>query len=74
MTTAITSPDDLLTRSQAAEVLGVSSGTLAVWASTRRYPLPYIKIGRSVRYRRSDIQAWVESRTVGPVALVEAGV
>jgi excisionase family DNA binding protein len=54
----------LLTREQAAEFLGVSINTLAVWASTKRYALPVVKVGRSVRYRQSDLDQWLEARTV----------
>jgi hypothetical protein len=52
----------------AAEYIGVSSGTLAVWRCTRRYPLPYVKVGRCVRYRLSDLDAFLASRTVGSAA------
>jgi predicted DNA-binding transcriptional regulator AlpA len=34
-----------------------------VWRSTGRYNLPFIKIGRNVRYRRADLIAWLEKRT-----------
>jgi excisionase family DNA binding protein len=54
----------LLTTDEAAEFLGVSAGTLAVWRSVARYPLPYCKIGRNVRYQESDLLAWMESRKV----------
>lgn len=33
---------------QAAEVLDVKPSTLAVWRSTGRYRLPYLKVGRLV--------------------------
>lgn len=55
----------LLTRQQAAQYLDVTAGTLAVWASTRRYDLPFVKIGRNVRYRPEDLDRWLEARTVG---------
>ena len=55
----------LLTREQAAEYLGVAPQTLAVWATTRRYDLRYIKVGRLARYRRADLEAFSQSRTVG---------
>lgn len=55
----------LLTRQQAAQYLDVTAGTLAVWASTRRYDLPFVKIGRKVRYRPEDLDRWLEARTVG---------
>ena len=59
-----TFPNDRLTRSQAANYLGVSPGTLEVWASTGRYNLPYVKVGRRVFYRRSDLEAFLDRRTV----------
>ena len=55
---------DLLDEKAAAQFLdGVTPGTLSVWRSTGRYNLPFIKIGRNVRYRRSDLIAWLEKRT-----------
>jgi excisionase family DNA binding protein len=56
---------DLLTREQAATLLGVKSQTLAVWATAHRYNLPFIKIGRNkVRYRLADLEKWMADRTV----------
>ena len=54
---------DLLDEKEAAHLLDTSPGTLSVWRSTGRYNLPFIKIGRNVRYRRSDLLAWLEKRT-----------
>ena len=54
----------LCSREVAAEFLGVKATTLAVWAATKRYPLPYIKVGRLVKYRLSDLEAFVEGRTI----------
>lgn len=56
--------DPLLTEQQAADELGVKPTTLQVWRSTRRYPLPYVKVGRLVRYRASAIAAFLAARTV----------
>lgn len=53
-----------LNRQQAAEYLGVTEGTLAVWASTGRYQLPFIKVGRKVFYRQSDLDVFIESNIV----------
>lgn len=44
--------------------LGISSVTATKWRARAEGP-PFIKIGRLVRYRRSDIDAWLVSRTVG---------
>jgi excisionase family DNA binding protein len=69
MATAIASrPSPHVPEKEAAEILGVTPGTLSVWRCTRRYPLPYVKVGRSVRYRMADLEAFIESRTVGAAA------
>ena len=54
-----------LNRDEAAKYLGIQPQTLAVWAVTGRYGLPYIKVGRSVRYRQSDLDDWLQRRTIG---------
>jgi excisionase family DNA binding protein len=58
--------DKLLSRDEAADFLGVSKGTLEVWACTDRYHLPFIKIGRLAKYRRADLNQFVKDRTVFP--------
>lgn len=56
---------DLLTSEEVAQILRLKNHrTLAVWRSTKRYPLPYIKYGRAVRYRRKDVDAFLASLTV----------
>lgn len=54
----------LMTRKQAAAYLGVAEQTLAVWKTTHRYSVPCIKVGRLVRYRKSDLDAFILSRIV----------
>jgi excisionase family DNA binding protein len=56
---------ELISSDQAAEYLGITRKTLEVWRSTRRYPIPYIKVGRLVRYRKSDLEAFLLSRVHG---------
>lgn len=59
-------PNDLLlTEAQAAEILNVEPGTLSVWRCTKRYNIPFVKVGRSVRYSRKALQDWIDSRTSG---------
>ena len=53
---------ELLDERAAAAILDVSPGTLSVWRSTGRYSLPFLKIGRKVRYRRADLMQWLQSR------------
>lgn len=48
---------------QASMALGVKAGTLAVWRSTGRYNLPFMKIGRLTRYRVSDLAEFLARRT-----------
>jgi len=54
---------ELLDDKQAAAKLTVTPGTLSVWRSTGRYALPFIKVGRKVRYRLTDLDKWLEQRT-----------
>lgn len=54
---------ELLDDKAAAAVLDVTPGTLSVWRSTGRYALPFLKVGRNVRYRRTDLLSWLEKRT-----------
>jgi excisionase family DNA binding protein len=57
---------ELFNEDQTAEYLSVAAQTLSVWRSSGRYDLPFIKVGRVVRYRKADLDAWLESRTVRP--------
>ena len=67
MSTA-TVPSPLVDEKRAAEILGITPGTLSVWRCVRTYRLPYTKIGRAVRYRVEDLEQFIESRTVGASA------
>jgi excisionase family DNA binding protein len=58
--------NDLLLVTEAASYLSISKTTLDIWRCNRRQNIPYIKVGRSVRYRRSDLDTWLESKTVTP--------
>ena len=55
---------DLLTNEEAANYLGVAPNSLAVWRTTKRYSLPYIKVGRLVKYHQADLDIFIKSRTV----------
>ncbi len=56
--------NELLSRKEAAAYLGLAKTTLEVWASTKRYPLPYIKVGKLVKYRLTDLQAFLDSNVI----------
>ena len=69
MATQTTNPnqpkDEILGNNDAAEYIGVTPRTLEVWRCTKRYQIPFIKVGRLVKYRKSALDAFLESRTVG---------
>lgn len=50
---------NLLTTEEAAEYLQVKPNTLEVWRSQDPNKVPFVKIGRNVRYRLEDLQAFV---------------
>jgi hypothetical protein len=54
--------DLMLNREEAAAFLSIKIGTLAMWKSNKRYALPYIKVGRHIRYRSSDLINFLESK------------
>ena len=61
--------DALLTSQQAAEYLGVSLAFLERdrWAGAK---VPFVKVGaRAVRYRKADLDQYVESRLHAPSAV-----
>ena len=53
----------LLTPDEVAEQLGVSPHTLAIWRSEGRNGLPYVKVGRLVRYREDAVDEYIENQT-----------
>jgi excisionase family DNA binding protein len=52
--------DSYFTPREAAEYLRSSTSTLAKARLTKRGPT-FVRIGRAVRYRQSDIDAWMSS-------------
>lgn len=53
---------DYLTIDQAAEILQTSRHTLARWRSKKIGPPVCYFNARAVRYRRADLESWLESR------------
>ncbi|CAJ0776271.1 helix-turn-helix domain-containing protein [Ralstonia chuxiongensis] len=58
-------PAPLLDRLEAATYLGLKPQTLANWAVTRAHNLPYVKVGRNVRYRKQDLDAFIQRNLHG---------
>lgn len=55
--------DMLLTTPEAATYLGISPKTLETWRSTGRQAVPYVRVGRLIRYRMRDLDEWMASRS-----------
>ncbi len=55
---------ELLSQETVEGDYGIPVGTQNVWRSTNRYGWRdiSIKVGRSIRYKRADIEQWFESR------------
>lgn len=73
MAANVSEREPLLDYEGAAAVLSGGQGTptkstLQVWVSTGRYGIPYLKIGRAVRFRKSALEAWLASRERGVTA------
>ena len=54
----------LLTEAEAAAFLSLKAETLATWRCTKRYSLPFIRVGRAIRYRMSDVEDFLSRGTV----------
>jgi excisionase family DNA binding protein len=61
--------EPLLTEAEAAEWLGLSPLTLRKWRCLGTHPLPFLKIGKTIRYCESDVLRFLESHMVVPLTL-----
>ncbi len=50
----------LLTEKQAATVLAISVRKL--WELRTKRAIPFVRIGRSIRYSPADLQAWIDDQ------------
>jgi len=54
---------------KAARYLGISNDTLRLWRSQRKGP-PFFKAGEKlIRYRKADLDAWIEEHLAMQVNL-----
>ncbi len=56
----------LLRAREVAELLDLSPSTVLDWFEADPPKLPGFKVGRAVRFRESEILAWLEARRRGP--------
>jgi excisionase family DNA binding protein len=55
----------LMTQDEVAEYLAVRLGTVLAWRARHIGPRGY-RVGKHVRYRRSDVDHWLEQRADKP--------
>lgn len=60
--------DRLMSVPRLSEYLDVPEATIYQWNHRRTGP-PAIKVGKHLRYRRSDVDRWLDSQTVGGDAI-----
>jgi predicted DNA-binding transcriptional regulator AlpA len=60
-------PEELIGNDKAAKMLGLAPQTLVTWRSEKHGPR-FLKVGRLVYYRRTDISAWLAAQLRDPQA------
>lgn len=54
----------LMTIEQLAEVLQIPIDTIYVWRA-KKYGPPAIKVGKYLRWKPEDVQAWIDQQEAG---------
>ena len=54
----------LLSPQELSEVLSISIETVYAWTSQKR--IPYIKMGRLVRFNADEVNKWLERQKIAP--------
>lgn len=63
----VTEQPDTLTPKQAGRYIGISEAALRLWRAEGKGPR-YFRAGEKlVRYRRADLDSWIEARLSAPV-------
>jgi predicted site-specific integrase-resolvase len=57
------SVDRMVDTEGAAQLLGIEAATLVKWRSAGENDIPYVRIGRNIRYRTFALRDWVEKNT-----------
>jgi excisionase family DNA binding protein len=57
---------DLLTKRELAKFLSISPKTIDRWVSERE--IPFLRIGRLVRFEYDEIVAWLDGRRIAVAA------
>jgi len=56
--------DKYHTTAEVAAILNIKTSTLKKWRHIKKFNPPYCKLGGGVRYKGSDLSAWIESNKV----------
>ena len=51
--------NDLVSPQETADHLGLKVGTLAIWRCLKKTELPWVKVGRKIKYRPCDVQSYI---------------
>jgi excisionase family DNA binding protein len=52
---------ETLTTDETAALLGCTAATLTAWRCTKKVNVPFFKVGRLVRYRRADVERFIQN-------------
>jgi excisionase family DNA binding protein len=55
--------DDLMTPEEVSVLLKIPRQTLSLWRMTGAHGLKFARVGRSIRYSKSDLIAWMAARS-----------
>ena len=58
-----------LTPIKAAKYLGISEASLRLWRSEGKGPRHFRAGEKLIRYRRADLDSWVEARLSAPITM-----
>jgi len=61
--------DILVDQTTAGKLLDIPPATLQKYRRTGENNIPFVKIGRSVKYRTTDLKAYIESHTHNKVVV-----
>ena len=65
---ADTSTPVLMTTEECAHLLKCAPATLNLDRVRRRWKVPFLRVGRNIRYDRAAVLAWLAARNSGTVA------
>jgi predicted DNA-binding transcriptional regulator AlpA len=68
-TASVSDLQNTLTPIQAAKYIGISEAVLRLWRSEGKGPRHFKAGEKLVRYRRVDLDAWIEARLSAPAVI-----